>query len=195
MDSHKNHNILLILDIDETLIHASEVSLGYPADFMAYQYHIYRRPFLDDFIVKVSKNFDLAVWSSASDDYVKFIVSNIFPDPTKLKFVWGRSRATFKRFLNHEQDTRYFTHAHQEYIKPLSKVKKKGWELSKMLIVDDTPRKCIQNYGNAIYPSPFEGQRDDDELVWLAKYLETLKHVDNVRSIEKRRWRENISKL
>jgi RNA polymerase II subunit A small phosphatase-like protein len=59
-----------------------------------------------------------------------------------------------------------------------------------VLIVDDTPEKCVRNYGNAIHPRPFEGAEDDDELDRLARYLVLLKDEPDMRTIEKRRWRE-----
>jgi RNA polymerase II subunit A small phosphatase-like protein len=62
-----------------------------------------------------------------------------------------------------------------------------------VLIVDDTPRKCIHNYGNAIYVREYEGQVDDDELLHLGRYLSTLKDADNVRTLEKRGWRTRRS--
>lgn len=69
-------------------------------------------------------------------------------------------------------------------------MRKAGWSLDRVLIVDDTPEKCLRNDGNAIYPLPYEGAVDDDELPHLADYLVALKDEANVRRIEKRRWRE-----
>ncbi len=72
----------------------------------------------------------------------------------------------------------------------LKKVKKKGIaSLERMVIIDDTPKKCIQNYGNAIYPDIFDGDKYDDELPDLFKYLLSLKYVENVRTVEKRNYR------
>lgn len=61
-----------------------------------------------------------------------------------------------------------------------------------MLIVDDTPEKCVRNYGNAIYPKAFEGEPNDNELELLGRYLLKLRHEDNVRHIEKRNWQMKI---
>jgi RNA polymerase II subunit A small phosphatase-like protein len=83
---------LLILDLDETLVFASETALSRPADFVAFDYHVYKRPHLEKFLEIVREHFDLAVWSSASDLYVEVVVQNIFPQDIKLHFVWGRSR-------------------------------------------------------------------------------------------------------
>jgi RNA polymerase II subunit A small phosphatase-like protein len=75
-------------------------------------------------------------------------------------------------------------------VKPLTKVRRAGWKLERVLIVDDTPEKCIRNYGNAVYPRPWTGAEDDIELQLLTSYLATIKDEPNVRRIEKRRWRE-----
>ena len=61
-----------------------------------------------------------------------------------------------------------------------------------MIIVDDSPHKCADNFGNAIYPSPFEGDKNDNELITLSHYLESICDVENVRIIEKRGWRSIV---
>lgn len=181
--------LLLILDLDETLIHASETPLDRAADFMVYGYHVYRRPHLDVFLADCASKFDLAVWSSASDLYVQAVVGRIFPDPAALEFVWGRSRATLRRSRS-QGDSFSDPWDHMHYLKPLAKLKRTGRRLERMLIVDDTPEKCVRNYGNAIYCRAWEGDPSDDELPMLADYLASLADVENVRTIEKRRWRD-----
>ena len=184
--------ILLILDLDETLIYATEAPLHRPADFCVYDYHVYRRPHLDAFLAGCARDFELAIWSSASDAYVEAVVARIFPDRSRLRFVWGRSRATLRRGpLNRNGLHDPWDHRH--YLKPLEKVKRAGWRLERVLIVDDTPEKCIRNYGNAIYPRPYEGAEDDDELPLLGRYLATIRDAPNVRRIEKRRWRSLVA--
>lgn len=182
--------MLLILDLDETLIHAREEPLGRPADFRLFDFHVYRRPMLDDFIARAAAHYDLAVWSSASDDYVEAVVEHIFPDLAALQFVWGRSRATHRRGA---WDNNGYMSDHRHYLKPLQKVRRLGWNLDRVLIIDDTPEKCARNFGNAIYPSPYEGDPADRELELLAAYLENLRDVPNVRRIEKRSWRNCLS--
>ena len=183
--------ILLVLDLDETLIHASESELHRKADFSVYGYHVYRRPHLDAFISECACHFDLAIWSSASDPYVAAVVERIFPDPSMLQFVWGRSRATLRRFSTPDDVYFHWPTDHRHFLKPLAKISRRGrWRLERILIVDDTPEKCVRNYGNAIYVHPFEGQDEDSELPALALYLHSLRDHDNVRTFEKRRWRD-----
>ncbi len=192
-----NARPLLILDLDETLVHATTTQIRGDFDFQVYQYFVYQRPGLTDFLTHCDKYFDLAVWSSASDDYVQAVVKKIFPTHLNLAFVWGRSRCT--RFRLPEVDEQGFLSldyaSKYEFAKRLKKAARRGFDLKKMLIVDDTPEKVSQHYGNAIYIKPYLGEDDDRELLHLATYLLSLREVENVRTIEKRHWRSEVASL
>ena len=183
---------LLILDLDETLIHASATHIGEDFDFQVYDYYVYKRPGLADFLAHCEAHFTLAVWSSASDDYVQAIVKQIFPTQLVPAFVWGRSRCTPFRLPEVDEQGFYNLDYGRgyEFAKRLKKVTRRGFDLKRTLIVDDTPEKVRQNYGNAIYIKPYLGAGEDQELAYLADYLLTLKDVVNVRTIEKRDWRQ-----
>lgn len=144
----------------------------------------------------LKKHFDVAVWSSASDDYVDLIVKEIFPDDYELKFVWGRSRCTYRPNYNKLDEFGYYDpFSHYDYVKRLDKVRRLKFNKERILIIDDTPQKCRYNYGNAIYPREYLGRHPDNELLLLMKYLLTLKDLDTVRSTEKRDWREEMEKI
>lgn len=189
-----SHKTLVILDLDETLLHGRETPLDRKEDFKVFSFFIYKRPYLEAFLDALKENFLVAVWSSASDNYVAKIVQHIFPNDYPLEFVWGRSRCTYRskqfednygRYLE-DYETPYF------YLKSLLKVKKQGFKLDRILIIDDSPEKCQNNYGNAIYPQEYLGQQDDKELLFLSKYLKSLKDELHLRSIEKRGWKSTI---
>ena len=59
-------------------------------------------------------------------------------------------------------------------------------------MVDDTQKKLRRNYGNLVRVSPFEGDQRDEELLDLMTYLERIKGAENIRSIEKRGWRNRL---
>lgn len=185
--------LLLILDLDETLIHARPEPLLRPADFRVAHYHVYRRPYLTEFLTFAAAHFDLAIWSSASPDYVTAIVQALFPDPTLLKFVWARDRCTPRTQYDTEGRPSYSQSGFlsQEYTKPLYKLRRRGYDLTRILIVDDTPSKVANAYGNAIYIPEYLGH-PDDELLRLRAYLHTLKNCPNVRVVEKRHWRNTL---
>nr|AYM52410.1 phosphoprotein phosphatase [Cystobacter sp.] len=187
--------ILLILDLDETLIHASSERLERAEDFRLFDYYVYVRPYVERFLTECAARFRLAVWSSASDDYVGEIVKRIFPREITPEFVWGRSRCTFSLDRARVQEAGYLDPgSHYNYVKKLHKLKRKGYRLERILIVDDTPAKCVHNHGNAIYVREYNGEADDKELPALSRYLATLEDVANVRTIEKRHWRSVYGK-
>ena len=172
---------LIILDLDETLVYASEEHLGYDHDFEAGHYLVYKRPHLKEFIEFCFENFRVAVWTSSGEDYADIVVKSVFSENQKLEFVWARSRCV-QRF-----DPEIYEHY---FVKDLRKAKKQGFSLDHILMIDDTPKKLMRNYGNLVRVSPFEGDAEDKELLDLMPYLNTLKPVESVRSIEKRGWNQ-----
>ena len=174
---------LLILDIDETLLFATEKPLSHNEDFMAQHYFVYLRPYLREFLDFANHNFRVAIWTSSNELYAQHIVKHIIPSDIPLEFVWARQRCVAK--FNPEN----WEH---EYIKDLKKVKRKGYKLEQILMVDDTPKKLRRNFGNLIKISPFMGDQRDEELLDLMVYLEQLVQVENVRCIEKRGWKSRL---
>ncbi|MCF8277302.1 MAG: HAD family hydrolase [Flavobacteriales bacterium] len=185
--------ILLVLDIDETLVYATRSRLENEEDFKMGDYFVYKRPFLEEFIRYVTTNFDMAIWSSASDTYVEEITERLNLT-REAKFCWSRKQATFKKpeTFDSEGDLNVDLLDHHYYLKRLKKLKKLGYNLEQILIIDDSPHKSQENYGNAIYVEEFKGQGADQELQDLIHYLDSLKNCQNVRAVEKRNWKQKI---
>lgn len=174
---------LLILDLDETLIHATEKKLEIREDFKFEKYFVYKRPFLDIFLEKVSCLYKIGIWSSGDDGYVDEIVKQIKPNTVNFEFIWGRSKCTPRR--DFDSDVYYFE-------KRIDKLKNKGFNKTKILIVDDSPEKTKNNFGNAIYIQEFIGNVADVELLYLFEYLQSIRDVGNFRLLEKRGWRNKF---
>ncbi|MFO1021593.1 MAG: HAD family hydrolase [Planctomycetales bacterium] len=172
--------MLLILDVDETLIFADEKPLERKADFKVGPFHVYRRPHVEEFLRACLDEFQVAVWSTSGESYLAGIVTQLFPEEKQPVFVWGRERCV--RRIDPERFQTYF-------VKDLKKVRRLGYSLARVLFVDDTPQKLERNYGNAVYVSEFQGDPEDRELVKLETYLRSLAEVEDVRRIEKRGWR------
>lgn len=183
--------ILLILDLDETLIFATGENTEAAPDAEVFGYKVYKRRYLNKFLTSVSQHFKLAIWSTASEDYIEQIISELFPKNIRFEFIWGAGKATFRRAKTQNQETDNSATGNQ-YVKRLKKVKQLGFSLEKTLMVDDSPEKLTDNYGNAIYIKEFKGDPADEELLHLEKYLLSLKDLENVRTIEKRNWRANL---
>jgi RNA polymerase II subunit A small phosphatase-like protein len=175
---------LLILDLDETLIHGSESRLHRDADFRVGPFHVYRRPHLEEFLTGVAEHCSLAIWSSASSGYVAAIAEQLAAHVPKWEFVWSRQHCVER--LDPELRDACF-------LKDLKKVKRLGYPLDRVLIVDDSREKLARNYGNAIYVAPFTGEQEDQELLMLGTYIASLRQETNFRKIEKRGWRTKLT--
>jgi len=170
--------ILLILDLDETLIFASKERLSMDPDLVLPPHFIYKRPYHDTFIRSVAGWFELAVWTSSTPNYAHPIINAFFPAGF-FSFIWTRERCTPR--IDKETNERF-------WIKDLKKVKRRGYDLSRILIVDDYPQTASRNYGNYIPIRAYRGQKDENDLQLLADYLMSFTDVEDVRPIEKRFW-------
>ena len=179
---------LLILDIDETLIHTERFPIDYLSegtyDFKIkssdneYEYFVIKRPYLKEFIDWSFKNFKVGIWTAAGDKYASTVLSNIGIDISNLEFFYTQEHCTLK--IDNETGSCYG-------VKNLSKIRKK-YNLDEVLIVDDIHHTAINNYGNLIHIKEFTTNRDDKELLKLISYLDNIKDAKNFRSIEKRGW-------
>ncbi len=170
---------LLILDLDDTLFHATKTALEIPHDFMVEDYFVYKRPHVDAFLDFCRQHFRLAVWTSASEDYATANVVKLFGNSDNLAFLWHRQQCITR-----------FDPASGEYhyIKDLKKVKRKEFTLDQVIALDDSPEKLQRNYDNLLRISPFFGETDD-ELLQIMPFLLKLKTAANIRNIEKRGWK------
>lgn len=175
---------LLILDLDETLIFASEEAPeGRLADFRVGPYQILRRPHLAEFLTFCREHFEVAVWTSSSGSYAAAVVAQIFGPDYPLAFVWALDRCTHGLRGDSPE---------MQPLKHLAKVRRRGYALERVLMVDDSPEKLVRSYGNLVQIRPFQGEPEDQELRYLMPYLLELKTEPNIRAVEKRGWRRRF---
>jgi len=179
------YNKLIILDLDETLLHGTEKGIDRQPELVVYPYFVYIRPFAREFIDFCFQNFmHVAVWTSASREYAEEVCSFLFGLRYKqLEFIWARDRCTRK--FNAE-------FYEWSWIKDLKKVKKMGFPLERVIMIDNTPSKLRRQYGNLVHVRDF-GDLLDIELNLLVHYLPKLGEAKNVRNIEKRGWRNAVN--
>ena len=169
---------LLVLDMDETLVHANEQLSHY--EFVVGPYRVQPRPFVRRFLDFAFAHFEgVAVWTAASRSMAEPVLDHLL-DRNRLAFLWCFDRCG--RWWDPETGDI----ATQ---KNLRKLRKRGYDLRKLLFVDDTPQVLRRSYGNLIAVRPFFGEPEDNELLHLEQYLHELGPVENVRRIEKRGWR------
>ncbi|OIQ01749.1 MAG: hypothetical protein AUK36_09420 [Zetaproteobacteria bacterium CG2_30_59_37] len=174
------NDTLLVLDLDETLMHATELQLGVPHDFGVERYFMYKRPHVAEFIDFCRERFRLAVWTSSTADYATAVVNELFGGPDELAFLYSRGHCVTK------MDPETYEPV---YIKDLKKLRNKGLNLGRVIVLDDSPEKLQRNYGNLLRIAPFFGDPSDRELLHVMPFLDRLRTEENIRRVEKRHWR------
>lgn len=173
--------MLLVLDLDETLVFAEEPSkLPREPEFMIGPYGVLRRPGLARFLAFAFARFrEVAVWTASTRSYADPLLQRVLAPGHQLAFLWGREKCTLRVDWDSRESVR---------LKDIAKLRRRGYDERRILFVDDSPEKLARSYGNLVAVRPFFGDPQDRELELLERYLEQLGPLDNVRTIEKRGW-------
>jgi len=156
---------LVVFDLDETLVHATEEPLNCAHSFEVSPYFVYVRPFAEDLIRFCAQRFDIAVWSSSSEKYVEVITANLFGHAFPTKFSWAVNKCVQK------VDPRTNCYV---YIKDLRRVQKHGYTVEEILMIDDSPEKSQRQPGRRLHIAPFTGNQGDRELLGVIDKLEAV---------------------
>lgn len=138
----------LVLDLDETLIHYKE------EDDETGQVNF--RPFLDEFLVRMGRHFNLIVFTASLPEYADPILDHL--DPERKLFQ--------QRFYRH-----HTTELLDGTVKDIGIV---GVDLSKVIIVDNVPENFGPNKDNGIFIKPWYDDRQDTALRDLCLLLEKM---------------------
>lgn len=156
---------LVIFDLDETLVHATEVPLSHARDFQLGRYFVYVRPFASELIKVSASRFDIAVWSSSSQQYVEAVSTALFGQSAPLKFLWSVSRCVQKA----DPKSRGYV-----YVKDLRRVMKHGYTVDQIIMLDDSPEKLQRQPAQHLCVPAFLGDPDDRALLDIIGRIEAL---------------------
>lgn len=160
--------MLVVLDIDETLLHASTFPLTNPCDYKAERTWVYKRPYVDGFLRYCQQNFLVGVWTSARASYAQEIVEQVFPY-LSLVFVFNETHC----------ESGVDENGHIISIKPLNKLATLGFDLSQIVMIDDSPEKHSLNPANLLQVAPFFASEremvEDQGLAHLQRQLDRIK--------------------
>ena len=185
----KNENTkkLLILDLDETLIHSDldfslkEKSVNY--DTILYfdteeEKHVplplIIRPGLYDFLDYASENFELIVFTASDQGYADPIIDYIEKDKKYFKMRLYRNNCIFIEPGLYIKDLRIF----------------KSWKkMEDIIILDNSLFSFANQLNNGILITSFFDDKDDTFLSNIKDYLEYIKNEKDVREINKESFR------
>lgn len=192
----KKRKKVLVLDLDETLIHslprAAPRSLGGPSgschgieirvNDVATLYNVYKRPYCDFFLKEISKWFELQIFTASVREYADPIIDWLEADIIDYKlpaYQTGDSRVFTKRY--YRADCTYRPGV--GYIKDLSKFFPKDDDLKNVLILDNSPISYALHEHNAVMIEGWINDQKDRDLINLLPLLYSLSFCIDVRFI------------
>lgn len=177
MDSKTNsqNKKTLILDLDETLVHSafkpfyfkSDIVLNINFDNKLHTIHVLKRPYVDEFLEKMSKIFEIVIFTASIPEYANPLLNQL--DTKKL--------ISYRLFREHCTPSNNF------FIKDLKKV---GRDLKDTILIDNNPVSYLLNKHNGIPILTWHSSKTDTELIKLVPFLEYLSKVDDVRECIKK---------
>ncbi|EFX01419.1 nif domain containing protein [Grosmannia clavigera kw1407] len=183
----RTHQKTLILDLDETLIHSmskgGRMSTGHMVEVrlnttfvgMGGQpsagpqhpilYYVHKRPYCDEFLRRVSKWYNLVVFTASVQEYADPVIDWLESERKYFSARYYRQHCTFR---------------HGAFIKDLSAVEP---DLSKVMILDNSPLSYMFHQDNAIPIQGWISDHTDNDLLHLVPLLEGLQYVSDVRAL------------
>ncbi|KAG2754710.1 NIF-domain-containing protein [Suillus brevipes Sb2] len=180
----------LVLDLDETLIHSTSKPIGHLSSSSGLLgfgrrnkghtvevvlggrstlYHVYKRPFVDYFLRKVSAWYTLVVFTASMQEYADPVIDWL-----------DAGRGILARRLFREAGLSCTQLPNGSYIKDLSVVEQ---DLARVCLIDNSPVSYRGNEANGI---PIEGWTHDpldEALLDLLPILDSLRFTGDVRRV------------
>jgi RNA polymerase II subunit A small phosphatase-like protein len=162
---------LIVFDLDETLVHATEVPLPSLDAFRVGPYFVYIRPFASELIRFCVSHFEVAVWSSSSERYVEAVTEKLFGTSYPVAFSWAVSKCVQK------VDPKSNGYV---YIKDLRKVLKHGYAADEIIMIDDSPEKLQRQPTRHLCLPAFTGDPLDTELLGVIERVKTMAEIQSI---------------
>ena len=161
-DNIKNDIYTLVLDLDETLVHFFYTPSG--GTFLL-------RPYCLEFLQKMSKIFEIVIFTAAMKDYADNILDILDPEKNLIKFRLYREHTSIYNSING-----------MSFSKDLSKL---GRNLNKVIIIDNLSDNFKLQPNNGITIGTWTEDMRDTELIDIGNFLKNLvlKNPKDVRIV------------
>lgn len=168
----------LILDMDETLIHAKpkiksnedfegdyDIVLKDDEDGSELTFMVKMRPGLVECLERLATFYEIAVFTAAERTYATKIIKHFDPNGDYIKHILSREHCI---------------HVNNFYVKDLRIIADRKME--DMVIVDNSIVAFAFNLDNGVPINDFRGDEPmDEELIYMTSYLEDIYHHDDIR--------------
>ena len=183
-----NTPLVVVLDLDETLIYTSKELVN--IDHYAFDYEdeiTHVRAGAVEFVQRLLNNplFKVMIWTASGKEYAHHVVKGLGFSVDQFERVW-HNKLLNKREL--ELNDPYWGQAQYRNEKDLLKVRRSlKVSLSRIVAVDDVARYYKKQYSNQVIVPQYTGQ-EDDIFPRVYDFLVYLQRQENIRPVEKRGW-------
>jgi RNA polymerase II subunit A small phosphatase-like protein len=161
----------VVLDLDETLVHSSfkpvekaDITLNVDIEGQLCVIYVLVRPFVASFIKRMSKHYEVVVFTASLSKYAEPLVKELDPEGV----------CVYKLFREH------CTFYNNAFVKDLTRL---GRPMTDIIIVDNSPVAYLFQPENAMPAVSWYEDPSDEELPRLATILEYLAYEDDVRKV------------
>jgi Dullard-like phosphatase family protein len=192
-------DLIVVLDMDECLIHSK--FLSNPGAKFAHQLlqqqhqqehsqevesfrvtlrdgdlvHVYKRPFLDEFLQQVTSRYETHIFTAAMEIYAKPVLDTLDPTGTMFAKRWYRETCSYDA-------------TNDAYVKNLNRLVTSPEQHGRMVLIDNNPFSFFANPSNGILVSSFYDDPNDTTLLSVMKLLEELPAEGDVRPVLEQRF-------
>ena len=169
MEKEIHYKPTIVVDLDDTLVHVTPVA---PKDLdnnnsftiivKKMKFYVQMRPNLKYFIEKISKSFNICIFTSSEKVYATKIIEKILPDFKNCHCFFKDSCVNMCGY----------------YVKDLELLK---FPLNKILLIDDLAGSAIKNPKNLVKIKPWNGEKDDNVLNNLLTILDSIVDEEDLR--------------
>ena len=169
---------LLVLDLDETLIHKPvqgrvyredashlEMKCFIEKDPQGRYFTVYKRPYLQEFLQELAELYTIYVFTASDQRYATAIVNSIDPE---------------RKFISRVFDRRFCCTTQDGYLVKDLRIFSRETPLNKITLVDNSSHCFFTQLKNGVPILSFYDQREDRELFHLKKYLQALSKCDDM---------------
>lgn len=161
---------VLVLDLDETLVHCSREGKGRPRcvaenvtpdliiefEAMLSYGSVYFRPFVHLFLEVAARTFEIVVFTASQQAYADKVINALDPE---------------RKLIKHRLYRQHCTEVRGAFFKELGLL---GRQLGQCILVDNSPISVACNADNGVLIQSWYGDRSDRELVDLLAVLQDL---------------------
>ncbi|CAK9148068.1 unnamed protein product [Ilex paraguariensis] len=160
----------VFLDLDETLVHSKPDPPPEKYDFIVRPvidgqkvvFYVLKRPFVDELLDYLSKNFEIVVFTAGIEEYASLVLD----------------RLDWRAAISHRLYRNSCKEVDGKFVKDLSEL---GRDLKSVVIVDDNPNSYVFQPENAIPIRPFTDDIGDGELRRLIEFFEGSDKFEDMR--------------